>query len=108
MLVRSRRQQRPDHGEFQYLKEGKLSRVQLHNCEESVLILEGDAVVVIDGVVHKATAGDTTWLPANVPHYFRNASSEKQMQIFWTYASVKATHAVKATGVERPIAAEHL
>jgi hypothetical protein len=30
------------------------------------------------------------------------------MQIFWTYASVKATRALKATGVERPIAAEHL
>lgn len=46
-----------------------------HNCEESVMLLEGDAVLEMDGhdsVVLKKH--DTTWLPANLSHRFRNLS----------------------------------
>jgi quercetin dioxygenase-like cupin family protein len=79
----------------------------LHNCEESVMVLEGDAVAVLDGVEHRLGAGDTTWIPAGLPHFFRNASAEAPMRIFWTYASVAATRTLVATGETRPVAAEH-
>ncbi|WP_458094617.1 cupin domain-containing protein [Roseomonas sp. WA12] len=79
----------------------------LHNCEESVMVLEGDAVAVLDGVEHRLGAGDTTWIPANLPHFFRNASAEAPMRIFWTYASVTATRTLVTTGETRPVAAEH-
>ena len=79
----------------------------LHNCEESVMVLEGDAVAVLDGVEHRLGAGDTTWIPANLPHFFRNASADAPMRIFWTYASVAATRTLVATGETRPVAAEH-
>jgi putative monooxygenase len=78
-----------------------------HNCEESVMVLEGDAVVVVGDVEHPLKAGDTTWLPPNVPHFFRNASQERPMRIFWTYASANATRTLAATKEERPIAEEH-
>lgn len=78
-----------------------------HNCEESVLVLEGAAICVIEETEYSLAAGDTTWLPANVPHFFRNASSTAPMRIFWTYASVAATRTSAATGEERPIADEH-
>ncbi len=78
-----------------------------HNCEESVLIVEGEAYVVVDGKETKVGVGDTTWLPANLPHYFRNASQEKPLKIFWTYASEKATRTIAATREEAPIAAEY-
>jgi putative monooxygenase len=78
-----------------------------HNCEESVVILEGRAIVEIDGVEHRVGPGDATFLPANVPHRFRNASSTERMRILWTYASVDATRTVIATGQTQRIEAEH-
>lgn len=78
-----------------------------HNCEESVLVLEGEAIAVIDGVEHRLKALDTTWLPSNVPHRFINASATREMKIFWTYADIAATRTMIETGETRPIAAEH-
>ncbi|MBM3605833.1 MAG: cupin domain-containing protein, partial [Alphaproteobacteria bacterium] len=80
--------------------------VHFHNCEESVLILEGEAVAEIDGQRHQLKAGDTTWIPANVPHRFLN-ESQALMRIFWTYATVDATRTMVATGIEQTIDDEH-
>lgn len=81
--------------------------LHFHDCEESVMVLEGDAIAVLDGVEHRLGAGDTTWIKAGVPHFFRNASGSQPMRIFWTYASVEATRTLVATGETRPVAAEH-
>jgi putative monooxygenase len=78
-----------------------------HNCEESVMILEGRAVAEIDGVEHELGPHDTTWIPSDVPHRFRNASDTEPMRIFWTYASVDATRTLIATGETRAVSAEH-
>ena len=77
-----------------------------HNCEESVMVLEGEAIAVIDGVEHRLGPFDTTWIPADLPHFFRNASASEQMRIFWTYASIDATRTIVATGDTRTIDAE--
>ncbi|TKV70551.1 cupin domain-containing protein [Rhizobium sp. AU243] len=78
-----------------------------HNCEESVMVLEGTAIAEIDGVQYHLEANDTTWIPANVPHRFINASDNKPMRIFWIYASIDATRTMIATGDTRTIDAEH-
>jgi quercetin dioxygenase-like cupin family protein len=78
-----------------------------HNCEESVMLLEGHAIAEIDGVQHELKPLDTTWIPSDVPHRFRNASDTEPMRIFWTYASVEATRTLIATGETRSISAEH-
>ena len=78
-----------------------------HNCEESVVVLEGHAIIEIDGVEHQAGPDDTTFLPANIPHRFRNASQTERMRILWIYASVDATRTLVATGVTNTIDAEH-
>jgi len=78
-----------------------------HNCEESVIILEGDAVFEIDGVTHALTRHDTTWIPPEVPHRFRNASDHAPLAIFWTYADIAATRTMAATDETRSIASEH-
>jgi putative monooxygenase len=78
-----------------------------HNCEESVIILEGSAVFELDGVEHNLKRYDTTWIPPNVPHRFRNASDTEGLRIFWTYASVDATRTMIATGETRLVASEH-
>lgn len=77
-----------------------------HNCEESVMVIEGQAIAEIDGVQHLLETNDTTWIPANVPHRFINPT-DKPMRIFWVYASIDATRTMIATGEERTIDAEH-
>lgn len=76
-----------------------------HNCEESVMVIEGEAVVEIDGEYHRMRTGDTTWVPADVPHRFLNESDAK-MRIFWTYATVDATRTTISSGEVRRIDAE--
>ena len=43
-----------------------------HNCEESVLILEGEAVAQINDDTFDLEVGQATWVPAGVPHRFSN------------------------------------
>ena len=78
-----------------------------HNCEESVMLLEGEAILDIEGEAHRMSPLDTTWIPPNVPHRFRNVSDDKPMKIFWTYASASATRTLLETGETRPVSAEH-
>jgi len=78
-----------------------------HNCPESVVILEGDAIVEIDGVEHEVTTFDTTYVDAGVPHRFRNASDTKPLRILWTYASIDATRTNVKTGATARVDAEH-
>ncbi len=85
---------------------GAAIQLHTHNCEESVMVLEGDAVAEIDGVEHRMGAGDTTWVPADVPHRFINVSETARMRIFWTYASMNATRTIVATGDTRSIDSE--
>jgi len=80
--------------------------LHMHNCEESVMVIEGEAIAEVDGVRHHLNTNDTTWIPANVPHRFINAT-ERPMRIFWTYATVDATRTMIATGETRSIDAEH-
>jgi putative monooxygenase len=81
--------------------------LHIHNCEETVLLLEGDAIAEIDGAEHALAAMDTTWIPAGVRHRFRNVSDSTTMRIYWTYASIDATRTVIATGVTTRIDEEH-
>lgn len=78
-----------------------------HNCEESVVLLEGDAFLDINGESHRLKAMDTTWIPPNVSHRFRNISDTQGMKILWIYASTAATRTLTDSGETRPVAAEH-
>lgn len=78
-----------------------------HNCEESVMLLSGHAFLDINGEVHELKPLDTTWIPPNVSHRFRNCSDTEPMKILWTYASVEVTRTLTETGETRPISAEH-
>lgn len=77
-----------------------------HNCEESVMLLEGNAIVEVDGDRHVLKAHDTTFIPAGLPHRFVNASATERMKILWIYASVDATRTIVETGDTRSIDAE--
>ena len=78
-----------------------------HNCEESVLVVSGRALVEIDGQVQAAQATDVVWIAAGLPHRFRNPSDDEDLRIFWTYASADATRTLVETGETRRVAVEH-
>ena len=70
-----------------------------HNVPESVMVVSGEAVVNIDGNEFQLSTFDTTYVPANIPHHFRNASQSSEMRIFWTYGSINATRTIESTGI---------
>ena len=81
-----------------YFPPGSKIPVHWHNCDESVMILEGNAVCEIDGQRYPMTQYDTTFVPANVPHRFLN-ESDKPMSIVWNYAAGYVTRTFADTGV---------
>ena len=78
-----------------------------HNCEESVMLLEGEAMLDIDGEEIRLQPLDTTWIPPNVSHRFRNLSDTQPMKILWIYGRIDATRTITETGQTHRVCAEH-
>jgi len=68
-----------------------------HNVEETVLVFSGEATAVIDQDEFHLVAGQATWVPAGVPHYFANRGSVP-MTIYWVYGGRDVTRTITATG----------
>jgi putative monooxygenase len=68
--------------------------LHVHNCEESVTILDGDGICDIGGELIPLKPFDTSFVPPRVPHRFYNASSEKTLTILWAYPSVNVDRLV--------------
>ena len=78
-----------------------------HNCQESVVLMEGRAILDIDGLEYELKPHDVTFIPPDVSHRFRNLSPTEPMKILWIYATPEATRTLTDTGVTNPVAAEH-
>ena len=86
---------------------GAAIALHCHNCEETVVLLSGEGIAEIDGEQFTVHPLDTSWIPAGVPHRFRNASATEKMRIYWTYSSVDANRTIVATGITTRIDVEH-
>ncbi|HLQ73543.1 MAG TPA: cupin domain-containing protein [Bacillota bacterium] len=67
---------------------GKGLPCHIHNVEEIVTILKGDAYIDVEGVRTKGTAFDTSFIPAYIPHRFVNASDSEELMILWAYSQI--------------------
>jgi len=86
---------------------GAAIALHYHNCEETVVLLSGEGIAEIDGKQFTVRPLDTSWIPAGVPHRFRNVSATEKMRIYWTYSSVDADRTIVATGITTRIDVEH-
>ncbi|GAB3063382.1 hypothetical protein GCM10027053_27600 [Intrasporangium mesophilum] len=77
-----------------------------HNVEESVLVLEGEAVAEIGDASFDLVAGEATWVPAGVPHRFYNRGAGT-MRIYWVYGGRDVTRTITATGETFEHLSEH-
>lgn len=73
-----------------------------HNCEESVVVLEGTALFEHDGEKMTLRPFDTTFVVAGIVHRFAN-HGQSIMRILWTYGSIDATRTLAATDETFPI-----
>ena len=72
-----------------------------HNCEEMVVVLEGEGECEIDGVVTPLKAQDAGYAPTGVHHCYRNTGSGV-MKILWVYGAKEVTRTFVETGVTVP------
>lgn len=68
-----------------------------HNCEESVVVIDGLATVEAGEDRHTLRPGDAVRVPAGLPHRFLNRGPER-LRILWTYGRADATRTLAATG----------
>jgi HTH-type transcriptional regulator, repressor for puuD len=68
-----------------------------HNCEETVMVIQGTARVTMGDESHEVKVGDVTWVPAGIPHNFANIG-EGTMRIYWVYGARDVTRTIVATG----------
>jgi mannose-6-phosphate isomerase-like protein (cupin superfamily) len=57
----------------------------IHDFDESITIVEGAAVCLVQGKQYELSGCDTAFIPRGIPHRFLNKSKE-QMAMVWVYA----------------------
>lgn len=75
--------------------------MHIHNCDEQVTILEGEAEASIGGNMVRLGPGDTAFAPAGDPHFFRNPG-QSPLVILWIYGGREVTRTFVETGVTVP------
>ncbi len=80
---------------------GTSIRLHSHNCIEQVTMLEGEGIVVLNGVEREVKPYDTTQVPAGDFHRFINRGAG-QMRILWVYGAIDVTRTFADTGETVP------
>lgn len=80
---------------------GSAAPMHSHNCAEQVTVLEGQAEALVDGELSQLGPMDTSFIPANRPHYFKN-TGRGRLVILWIYGARDVTRTFTETGETVP------
>jgi len=73
------------------LTQGKMTPLHRHpDTDETVYVLEGEILTIIDGTEHKVGAGGMTFVPRGVPHAFTVVSESARLLALQTPGSAGA------------------
>ena len=61
--------------------------VHYHDAEESVIVIEGEGLMVINGEEHVVIPNDAAFISAGAHHSIAN-HGDRPFKISWTYASI--------------------
>ena len=81
----------------QIIKGHSSTPVHKHNCDEQVTLIEGEAVVEIEGKTTSVSVRDTTYIEAGTWHRFIN-TGESRMTILWVYDTEEVTRTFQQSG----------
>ena len=76
-------------------------RLHSHNCVEQVTVIEGEAIIELDGRRHTARPWDTTQVAAGEVHRFINPGPGV-LRILWVYGALDVTRTFADTGQTVP------
>ena len=66
---------------------GTSNTTHYHNAEESVIVIEGEGLMVIDGKEHIVHPNDAAFISPGAHHSIANHGNQP-FKISWTYASI--------------------
>lgn len=69
----------------------------IHDFDESITIIGGRAVCLVEGKKHELSGCDTAFIPRGVPHRFLNQSDE-EMAMIWVYAGSEPDRRIVDSG----------
>jgi HTH-type transcriptional regulator, repressor for puuD len=80
------------------LPPGKAIPFHSHNCDEQVLVLEGEGLMEVAGrAPMRVHPGDAAFVPAGVSHRFA-AVGDGALALHWVYATERVTRTFTETG----------
>lgn len=69
---------------------GCANTAHYHNAEESVIVIEGEGILMLNGVEHPVKAGDAAFITPGAHHRLTNTGATP-FRIAWAYATVEVT-----------------
>jgi quercetin dioxygenase-like cupin family protein len=72
-------------GGYGRFRSGASLPCHIHDFDESITIVKGNAVCLVEGKRYELSGCDTAFIPRGIPHRFLNLSGE-EMAMVWVYA----------------------
>ena len=66
---------------------GASAPTHYHDAEETVIVLEGEGIMVLEGVEHRVNPNDGAFITPGAHHGIANGG-DKPFKICWSYASI--------------------
>ena len=71
-------------------QEGTSNTTHYHNAEESVIIIEGQGILIINGEEHRVRQYDSAFITPGTHHRLIN-TGDTPFKVAWSYATVEVT-----------------